>query len=44
MEVNGIAIKDVGHLQETVSASTTISKVKVKRADAVVDLAVPVSI
>lgn len=44
MEVNGIAIKDVGHLQETVSASTTISKVKVKRADAIVDLAVPVSI
>jgi hypothetical protein len=44
MEVNGITIKDVGHLQETVSASTTISKVKVKRADAVVDLTVPVSI
>ena len=44
LEVNGIAIKDITHLQEILTAPTPVSKLKVKRGDALLDLAVPVSI
>ena len=44
LEVNGIAIKDITHLQEVLSAPTPVNKLKVKRGDALLDLAVPVSI
>ena len=44
LEVNGIAIKDITHLQEILTSPTPVSKLKVKRGDALLDLAVPVSI
>lgn len=44
LEVNGIVIKDISHLQEILTAPTPVSKLKVKRGDALLDLAVPVSI
>jgi len=44
VEVNGVPLKNVGHLQEILSASTLVSKIKVRRGDAFVDLVVPVSI
>jgi len=44
VEVNGVPLKNVGHLQEILSASTPVSKIKVRRGDAFVDLVVPVSI
>ena len=44
IEVNGIALKNIEHLQELLSASTPVSKLKVKRGEATVDLTVPVSI
>lgn len=44
LEVNGIVVKDNGHLQEILSGPAAISKMKVKRSDVSVDLVVPVSI
>ena len=44
LEVNGIAVKDIGHLQEILTGPATVSKMKVKRGDANVELVVPVSI
>ena len=44
LEVNGIAVKDIGHLQEILSGPAAVSKMKVKRGDVFVDLVVPVSI
>ena len=44
VEVNGVSLKNVAHLQEILSASTPVSKIKVRRGDAFVELVVPVSI
>jgi len=44
LEVNGIVVKDMGHLQEILSGPALISKMKVKRGEAFVDLVVPISI
>lgn len=44
LEVNGILVKDMPHLQEILTAPTPVSKLKVKRGDALLDLTVPVSI
>jgi len=44
IEANGIVVKNSEHLLEILSAPTPVSKLKVKRGDAIVDLVVPVSI
>ena len=44
LEVNGIAVKDIGHLQEILTGPAAVNKMKVKRGDVFVDLVVPVSI
>ena len=44
IEVNGMVLKNINHLQEILSASTPVSKMKVKRGEVFVDLTVPVSI
>ncbi|HWR29881.1 MAG TPA: PDZ domain-containing protein [Negativicutes bacterium] len=44
IEVNGMVLKNINHLREILSASTPVSKMKVKRGEVFVDLTVPVSI
>jgi len=44
VEVNGVAVKNIAHLQELLSAPAPVSKLRVRRGEDVVDLTVPVSI
>jgi hypothetical protein len=44
LEVNGIVLKSMEHLQTILSAAPPVSKIRVKRGEATVDLVVPVSI